>query len=148
MLRRRAPRSQGGSARAAASSWRTSGTPRAGDPPEGEGQRGTRTHRLRRPRSLTSAGARSMLRGSLLREGAPRPPADVSTGLLPGRGDDTLGSPCRARISQCELPELLFCIEIRQTVPRRTMSSRWTCSRRQYLSQQYPPIILATSTLG
>ena len=51
-----------------------------------------------------------------------------------GRGDDTVGNPHRAQISQFELFELfLFILEIRQTIFYRAIRDL------QYLSQQYPP---------
>ena len=68
-----------------------------------------------------------------------------------GRGDDTVGNPHRAQISQFELFEVKFIsrafrvcplVEIRQTAPCQAIRGKSSDSRQQYLSQQYPPPLL------
>ena len=65
-----------------------------------------------------------------------------------GRGDDTVGSPHRAQISQFELFGLKVLnssfssfplTEVRRRVSYRTIRGKSRDSRQQYLSQQYPP---------
>ena len=51
-----------------------------------------------------------------------------------GSGDDTIGNPRRAQISQFELFELIFLLKLD--------SSLSSDSRQQHLSQQYPPPLL------
>ena len=77
--------------------------------------------------------------------------------VFPKEGDDMVGNPHRAQVSQFELLERKYIrkhtqqirasrvyrlVEIRQTVPCRAIRGKSSDSRRQYISQQYPPPLL------
>ena len=99
--------------------------------------------------ALHHPGART--REALLRL-VVREEADEAARL--GRGDDTVGSPHQAQMSQFELFELKFlnsslssCLYYRQTAPRRAIRGKSSDSRQQHLSQQYPPPKIMSSKL-
>ena len=62
-----------------------------------------------------------------------------------GRGDDTVGDPHRAQISQFELFELfelILSLKLNRRFPVEQIRGRSSDSSRQHLSQQYPPPLL------
>ena len=83
------------------------------------------------------------VRGSAERLPRPRPRGCDGALETLGRGDDTVGNPHQAQISQfdraqvyqCELFELIFLLKLDKQFPSNN-------SRRRYLSQQYPPPLL------